>query len=128
MSTNHYGRVVLLTMIYACFSLLAKAGAQPDNDQRLWYDKPASIWLEALPLGNSRMGAMVYGGTTTEELQLNEETFWSGGPHDNNSNTSLCYLDQMRQLIFDGKESQAEGIINNQFVKGPHGMKYLTLG
>src|SRR5574344_399826 len=102
--------------------------ADDDNTEKLWYDKPASIWLEALPLGNSRMGAMVYGGTTTEELQLNEETFWSGGPHDNNSNTSLGYLDQVRQLIFDGKESQAEGIINNQFVKGPHGMKYLTLG
>ncbi|NLV53927.1 MAG: glycoside hydrolase family 95 protein [Bacteroidales bacterium] len=117
----------LLLTILTLMPLMMWA-ADDDNTEKLWYDKPASIWLEALPLGNSRMGAMVYGGTTTEELQLNEETFWSGGPHDNNSNTSLGYLDQVRQLIFDGKESQAEGIINNQFVKGPHGMKYLTLG
>lgn len=128
MSTNHYGRVVLLTMIYACFSLLAKAGAQPDNDQRLWYDKPATVWLEALPLGNSRMGAMVYGGTEIEEIQLNEETFWSGGPHNNNSKESLQHLTEVRSLIFDGKEKEAEDLINKTFVKGPHGMRFLTVG
>lgn len=102
--------------------------AQDDNTERLWYDKPADIWLEALPIGNSHLGAMVYGGTQTEELQLNEETFWSGGPHNNNSTTSLNNLDKARQLIFDGKESEAETLINNTFLKGPHGMRYLTLG
>ena len=69
-------------------SLLALAGAlvlsactednPKDNDQRLWYDEPATTWLEALPLGNSRMGAMIYGGVQEDEIQLNEETFWSG--------------------------------------------------
>lgn len=102
--------------------------AEDDNTERLWYDKPADIWLEALPIGNSHLGAMVYGGVQTDEIQLNEETFWSGGPHHNNSTTSLNNLDKVRQLIFDGKESEAETLINNQFVKGPHGMKYLTLG
>ncbi len=102
--------------------------AQNDNTEKLWYDTPAQIWLEALPIGNSHLGAMLYGGIQTDEIQLNEETFWSGGPHNNNSKTSLNYLDQVRDLIFSGKESQAESIINNQFVKGPHGMKYLTLG
>jgi len=99
-----------------------------DNTEKLWYDKPATIWLEALPVGNSHLGAMVYGGAKKEELQLNEETFWSGGPHNNNSSTSLNYLDQVRQLIFNGKENDAETLINNQFVKGPHGMKYLHIG
>ncbi len=99
-----------------------------DNTEKLWYDKPANIWLEALPVGNSHLGAMVYGGAKNEELQLNEETFWAGGPHNNNSSTSLNYLDQVRQLIFNGKENDAETMINNQFVKGPHGMKYLHLG
>ena len=84
-----------------------------DNDQRLWYDHPATVWLEAVPLGNSRMGAMVFGGTDVEEIQLNEETFWSGGPHNNNSTTSLQHLDEVRNLIFDGKEREAENIINN---------------
>ncbi len=99
-----------------------------DNDQRLWYEKPAQHWLEALPLGNSRMGAMVYGGTEIEEIQLNEETFWSGGPHNNNSTSSIYYLNEVRDLIFDGKEKEAENIINREFIKGPHGQKYLTLG
>ena len=102
--------------------------AQDANTEKLWYDSPAKIWLEALPIGNSHLGGMVYGGIQKDEIQLNEETFWSGGPHNNNSTTSLNYLEQVRDLIFSGKESQAESIINNQFVKGPHGMKYLTLG
>ena len=102
--------------------------AQDDNTEKLWYDTPAKIWLEALPIGNSHLGAMVYGGIQAEEIQLNEETFWSGGPHNNNSKTSLNYLDKVRDLIFSGKESEAETLINNQFVKGPHGMRYLTLG
>ena len=99
-----------------------------DNTEKLWYDRPASIWLEALPIGNSHLGAMVYGGTQTEEIQLNEETFWSGGPHNNNSKTSLNYLGQVRDLIFNGKESEAQGLIDRQFICGPHGMRFLSLG
>ena len=104
------------------------AFASTDNDNRLWYDKPANIWLEALPLGNSHMGAMVFGGTETEEIQLNEETFWSGGPHNNDSQTAIYHLNEVRDLIFNGKEKEAENIINREFIKGPHGQKYLTLG
>ena len=118
--------------------LLALAGAlvlsacteesPKDNDQRLWYDAPATTWLEALPLGNSRMGAMIYGGVQEDEIQLNEETFWSGGPHDNNSTMSKYYLSQVRSLIFQGREDEAQKIVNRRFIVGPHGMKYLTLG
>ena len=108
---------------------LSMVSAQTDdNTERLWYDQPAKIWLEALPVGNGRLGAMVYGGTRVDEIQLNEDSFWSGGPHNNNSSTSAKYLDQVRNLIFSGKEQQAEDLINQQFIKGPHGMKYLTLG
>ena len=128
MKMNHFGQWVMMTLLFASFSLFAKASVQPDNDQRLWYDRPATVWLEALPLGNSRMGAMVYGGTETEEIQLNEETFWSGGPHNNNSTTSLQYLTEVRSLIFDGKERDAENLINKEFIKGPHGMRFLTVG
>ena len=99
-----------------------------DNNQRLWYDKPASIWLEALPIGNGRLGGMVYGGIISDQIQLNEDSFWSGGPHDNNSNTSKYYLTRVRNLIFKGEESEAEAIINQEFNKGPFGMKYLSLG
>ena len=99
-----------------------------DNTEKLWYDKPATIWLEALPIGNGRLGGMIYGGTKSEQIQLNEDSFWSGGPHNNNSSTSKNFLEQVRTLIFNGQESEAEKIINNEFIKGPHGMKYLTLG
>lgn len=113
----------------AILVLMFAANASAQNpDTRLWYDKPASIWLEALPIGNSRMGGMVYGGTTTEEIQLNEETFWSGGPHNNNSTKSLSRLQEVRNLIFSGKEKEAQDIIDADFIKGPHGMRYLSLG
>lgn len=121
----------LLLALFAVFGLASCVESVKeaiDNNQRLWYDRPAEHWLEALPLGNSRMGVMVYGGILEEEIQLNEETFWSGGPHDNNSKTALQYLPKVRQLIFDGKEKDAEDIINREFFPGPHGMKYLTLG
>jgi len=113
-------------------TLLAVAcnqGLAPASDQeRLWYDAPAGRWLEALPLGNGQMAAMVFGGTSNETIQLNESTFWSGSPHNNNSETSLQYLDQARQLIFSGKEEEAEALINEQFIPGPHGMRFLSLG
>ena len=94
----------------------------------MWYGKPASDWHEALPIGNSHLGAMVFGGTETEEIQLNEETFWSGSPHNNNSNESLEHLQEIRNLIFDGHEEDAHALIDKYFFKGPHGMKYLPLG
>ena len=94
----------------------------------LWYDTPAEAWLQALPLGNSHMGAMVFGGTAREEIQLNDETFWSGGPHDNNSPRSLGRLQEVRDLIFAGREEEAAQIVGEDFIVGPHGMKYLTLG
>ena len=102
--------------------------ANTNTNSVLWYDKPANVWLEAMPLGNSKLGAMVFGKTDVEEIQLNEETFWSGGPHNNNSTSSIYYLNEVRSLIFQGKEKEAENLINKEFVKGPHGMRFLTLG
>ena len=112
-------------------SLVAMASARPEvagDQERLWYDAPAGRWLEALPLGNGQMAAMIFGGIAEETVQLNESTFWSGSPHDNNSKTSLAYLGQVRQLIYDGREEEAEKLINEQFIPGPHGMRYLSLG
>ena len=114
----------LLTIVLLAATALT-ASAQ---NHRLWYAQPAKHWLEALPVGNSHMGAMIYGGTETEEIQLNEETFWSGQPHNNNSNESLEYLSEVRRLIFQGKEDEASKLIDQHFVKGPHGMRFLPLG
>ena len=98
------------------------------QSQKLWYDKAASHWLEALPIGNSHLGAMVYGGADTEQIQLNEETFWSGSPHNNNSQEAKEHLQEVRQLIFDGKERNAHALLDKYFVKGPHGMRFLPVG
>ena len=109
-------------------TLFAIAVTLSAQQHRLWYSRPASGWLEALPIGNSHLGAMVYGGTDTEEIQLNEETFWSGSPHDNNSNASLAALPEVRRLIFEGKELEASKLLDQHFMKGPHGMRFLPLG
>ena len=120
--------------LFFLFALLltAAACAQPapvaGDQERLWYDAPAGQWLEALPLGNGQMAAMVFGGIADETIQLNESTFWSGSPHDNNSKTSLEHLDEVRQLIYAGREEEAEALINKEFIPGPHGQRFLTLG
>lgn len=98
------------------------------EDLKLWYSRPAAEWTDALPIGNSRMGAMVYGGTEREELQLNEETFWAGGPHDNNNTLARYVLPTVRQLIFEGKTWEAQRLCDATFFAGKHGMGYLTLG
>ena len=113
-----------LILFIACVTALSVNAQQ----HKLWYNKPASHWLEALPIGNSHLGAMIYGGTDTEEIQLNEETFWSGSPHDNNSAEAKDSLQAVRDSIFAGKEEAAHAIIDKNFFKGPHGMKYLPLG
>ena len=113
-------------------SIAMMACAQPakvaGDQERLWYDAPAGRWLEALPLGNGQMAAMVFGGIADETIQLNESTFWSGSPHDNNSKTSLEHLEEVRQLIYAGREEEAEALINKEFIPGPHGQRFLTLG
>ena len=95
---------------------------------KLWYNQPATKWLEALPIGNGHTGAMIYGGCPEEEIQLNDGTFWSGGPHNNNSKKSLDRLDDVRNLIFQGKEEEAAGVIGKEFIPGPHGMRFLPFG
>ena len=73
-------QIITTILLCVCGSLTTQA-----QQHKLWYSQPARHWLEALPVGNSHLGAMVYGKTDTEEIQFNEETFWSGSPHNNNS-------------------------------------------
>ena len=116
-------RIFVTISFIACGIITIKA-----QQHKLWYDKPATHWLEALPVGNSQLGAMIYGGITTEEIQLNEETFWSGSPHNNNSPEAKAHLQEVRQLIFQGREQEAHAIIDQYFFKGPHGMRFLPMG
>lgn len=114
---------LLIMIVFSCICWCAQA-----QENILWYDKPATEWTEALPVGNSHMGAMVFGRAECEEIQLNEETYWSGGPHNNNKPEALNVLDKVRELISNGKNQEAHDIINANFFSGQHGMKYLTLG
>ena len=98
------------------------------QDLKLWYAKPATQWTEALPVGNSHMGAMVYGGVEDEELQLNEETFWAGGPHNNLNPKGREALGEIRKLVFADKFKEAQNKIDENFNTPQNGMRYLTLG
>ena len=99
-------------------------------DLKLWYDEPASQWVEALPVGNGRLGAMVFGGSEREQIQLNEETVWAGQPNSNaNPNVEEGALDEIRQLIFDGKYRAAQDMVDQKiFFRTNHGMSYQTVG
>ena len=97
----------MLGSILASATLLS-AAEKSGPDLTLRYDKPATKWTEALPVGNGRIGAMVFGGTEDERLQINEGTLWGGGPHDYTNPDGYTHLDEIRKLIFAGKVSEAE--------------------
>lgn len=115
-------RLIGLCIVCAC-CLMAKA-----DDLKLWYQQPAKVWTEALPLGNSRLGAMVYGGVVNEQIQLNEETVWGGAPHRNDSPKAFGVLPKVRELIFAGREKEAEKVMADNFFTGQHGMPFQTIG
>lgn len=91
------------------------------DSQQLWYDRPATKWVEALPLGNGRLGAMVFGGVPQDRLALNEETLWSGGPYEHVVPGASKYLPEVRRLIFEDKIAEAEAMVMKQFMPTPPG-------
>jgi len=97
------------------------------NELKLWYKAPAAKWEEALPLGNGRLGAMVFGGTKVEKLQLNEDTLWSGEPGVNINKQANLTLDKVRELVFTGKYAEAEQLIESKMV-GVDSEAYQPLG
>lgn len=114
-----------LLLVGACVWMMLSTHAQ---NLKLWYQQPAKTWVEALPVGNSSMGAMVYGRTSREELQLNEETLWGGGPYRNDNPKALESLAEVRNLIFSGKTMDAQNLIDQTFYTGRNGMPYQTIG
>jgi alpha-L-fucosidase 2 len=87
-----------------------------ENPLRLWYDKPAQRWEETLPLGNGRLGMMPDGGVSTEKIVLNDITLWSGSPQDANNYEANKALPQIRALLAEGKNDEAEALVNQAFV------------
>jgi alpha-L-fucosidase 2 len=103
--------------------------AKAANGPRLWYDRPAGSWTEALPVGNGRLGAMVFGGAPKERLALNEGSIWAGGPHSYNNPEALAALPEIRRLIFEGKYREAHELTQSKFMGVPMGQApYQTLG
>ncbi|HUQ12273.1 MAG TPA: glycoside hydrolase family 95 protein, partial [Steroidobacteraceae bacterium] len=109
--------------------LSAAAGADAGPDLRLWYTRPAETWTEALPIGNGRLGAMIFGGVARERLQLNEDTLYAGGPYDPSSAEALEALPRVRELIGAGKYLEAQTLANEKLMGRPMRMpSYQTIG
>lgn len=99
------------------------------QEYKLWYDEPAQVWTEALPLGNGRLGAMVFGTPGTEHIQLNEETIWAGKPNNNANPNALEYIPKVRQLVFEGKYLEAQTLATEKVMaKTNSGMPYQPFG
>ena len=116
--------VITLTVWLAAM----QAFSQTPQNLRLWYEKPAVQWEEALPIGNGRLAAMVYGGTTREELQFNEETVWSGGPNNNLNPQTASAIPQIRKLLAEGKYQEAQALADDQVKSTNQGMAYQPVG
>ncbi len=116
--------------IFAICCLASKLQAQQqESNLKLWYDKPAVQWVEALPLGNGRIGVMVFGNPNHEEFQLNEETVWGGSPHNNTNPKAKTELPRIRQLIFEGRNAEAQALCGSAICAlSANGMPYQTVG
>lgn len=116
----------MVLLIVSALSVVTKAQT---SDYKLWYDKPAQVWTEALPLGNGRLGAMVFGNPATEQIQLNEENIWAGSPNSNANPLALEYIPKVRELVFAGKYVEAEALATEKVMSQTnHGMPYETFG
>ena len=93
---------------------------------RLWYQKPAATWVEALPVGNGRLGAMVFGDPLQERLALNEDTLWSGGPTNWNNPDAKNWLPKVREAVFAGRYAEADALTKK--MQGPYNQSYQPLG
>ncbi|HEV7709834.1 MAG TPA: glycoside hydrolase N-terminal domain-containing protein [Asanoa sp.] len=108
----------------------APAAVLAANDLALWYDESAGTdWLRALPVGNGRLGAMVFGNVDVERLQLNEDTVWAGGPYDSSNAQGAAALSEIRRLVFANQWSQAQTLVDQAMLGRPAGqLAYQTVG
>ncbi|MDH4297745.1 MAG: glycoside hydrolase family 95 protein [Cyclobacteriaceae bacterium] len=113
------------------FFLSALAGfSQNKSILKLWYNEPSgAIWENALPIGNGRLGAMVYGDVEKETIQLNEHTVWSGSPNRNDNPEASAALPEIRRLIFEGRQKEAEQLANKTIItKRSNGQMFEPVG
>ncbi|HQR31949.1 MAG TPA: glycoside hydrolase family 95 protein [Blastocatellia bacterium] len=105
----------LIVGVLAAFSWLAVSNAQTAPDLRLWFDSPATNFTQSLPLGNGRLGAMIFGGVGEERIVLNESSLWSGGPQDADRPDAAQYLPEIKRLLLAGKNDEAEKLVYAHF-------------
>jgi alpha-L-fucosidase 2 len=111
--------VILMTVPFVTANAISQNFELPKTASRLWYGQPAKQWTEALPIGNGRLGAMVFGGIEEERLQFNEDTLWTGKPHDYSHAGAADYLPVVRKLLFEGKQRQAEALAMERMMSVP---------
>jgi alpha-L-fucosidase 2 len=122
--------MIRLSFFLLVLSLSTVSFSQKKPLLKLWYTAPSGItWENALPIGNGRLGAMVYGNVGKETIQLNEHTLWSGSPNRNDNPAALASLPEIRQLIFDNKQKEAEVLANKTIItKKSHGQMFQPVG
>src|SRR5215210_3532582 len=116
---------LIVAFVAACVNIHAQT-QKYDPNLKLWYNKPAGVWEEALPLGNAKTGAMVFGGIVQERFQLNDNTLWSGRPEPGNNPNGPSILPQVRAQIFAGNWDSATVLWKK--MHGPYSARYLPLG
>src|SRR5688572_30584889 len=123
-----FSRSVTTIAAVVLVALASDAGAQPASNV-LFYTHPAREWNQALPLGNGRLGAMVFGNLNAERIQLNENSLWMGGPRDTNNPDALKHLAEVRRLLFAGLPVEAYAVAEKYSMGRPFRLEsYQTLG
>lgn len=116
-------------LLTGCMATVFASSNMQAQEYKLWYDQPAHVWTEALPLGNGRLGAMLYGNPGAEQIQLNEETIWAGRPNNNASPEAKEWLPKIRELVFAGKYKEAQDLCTAHVkAKTNQGMPYQSFG
>ncbi|HEX2852880.1 MAG TPA: glycoside hydrolase family 95 protein [Opitutaceae bacterium] len=123
------GSILLATVFAFAGAARGAESPAPSTPLVLWYQRPAAQWVEALPLGNGRLGAMVFGGIEQERIQLNEDTLWGGGPYDPANPEARAALPEIRRLIAGGEYLAAQTMVQEKFMSRPiRQMPYQTVG
>jgi len=107
---------MMLKRIILILLLIASLDGVAQHTNLLWYTKPAEKWTDALPIGNGRIGAMLFGGMVNDHIQFNEETMWTGKPRNYNRTDAAPYLPKIRQLLSEGKQKEAEALAQDKFM------------
>lgn len=117
-------RIIVLSCVFLTVSFILPA----QTENKLWYNKPAANWNEALPIGNGKLAAMIFGGTGTEQVQLNEETIWTGAPHNNIVDSMGYAIPELRRLLLSKQYIEAQKLSLQKMKAVQNGMSYQPAG